>query len=296
MKDLGNQHYQYDMNGTKVILSGNNERHGVISLTRPEFNEEIVQSESTFLLNIYRLTSRGEFRGLARKEPFSVSNANESGITLQFPQTEVHPLNMEAEYAVHNDSVIDLTVSIEAKQELEDYEVFISSYMHGSFEPYVILPIWPGKEADEDMLLYKVEDQPLLKGYYLYFPRDDKAAHALFDGRWIDRTKNQRIIEAVAGPMYGKPIAIMSNGHLSIIQMAETEECPGTLVTYSSDDQSDPIYRHHATYFSLFGSDLTVGEKRQTRIRQVIRPGKPDLQDVLELYEQFTKDSSVQSV
>lgn len=296
MKELGNQQYLYQFNDSEVILSGDNERHGIISMKRPEFQDEIIQSERTFLLNLYRLNSRGEFRGLARREPFIVSEASESGITLQFPPTEVNPLNMKAAYSVHNDSVIDLTVSIESEQDLADYEVFISSYMHGSFEPYTIIPTWPGKEADEDMLLYKVEDQPLLKGYYLYFPRDDKAVHNLFDGRWIDRSKNKRIIEAVAGPMYGKPIAIMANEHLSIIQMAEVNECPGTLITYSSDDQSDPIYKHHATYFSLFGNDIQAGEKRQTRIRQVIRPGKPNLQDVLKLYEQFTKDTKLQSV
>lgn len=285
MEASGNYQYRYASNGTEMILEANPDKHGIVSLIRPELSDNLVQP-NIFLMNLYRLNSSGVFRGLARSEPFTVTEPDSRTITLHFGETEVHPLQMQATYTVHNENVIDLDLSLKSAQALSKYEVFVSSYFHHAVQPHAVIPHWPGKTADEDMLLYKLEDQPFYKGHYIYLPRDDRAVHSFFDGRWHDNN-GARIIEMVAGPSYGKPLAVMTNDDLTIIQMAAPDECAGILITYASTDKDDDINHHNACYFSLIGDDLSVGEQRHARMRQVIRTGRLGLQEIMQEYDHF---------
>ncbi|RKN85681.1 hypothetical protein [Paenibacillus ginsengarvi] len=274
---------------TELVLGADKERHGLVSMRLPGTGFDIVR-EPYYALNLYRIMYDRRLQGIARYEPFTVRELSERGVTLHFTPTEVNPCEMEAVYEIKDDSTIDLTVTVEAFRPASKFEITVSSYFDFALEPYIVFPNWPGRTDSADMLLHKVEDHPLIKGHYVYFPRDNEAGHTRLDGRWLNEKTGLPIAPFVTGPFYGKPVALMSDGAVSIVQMADPDECAAIGTTYSSAEDADSIRRHNALYFTLFGADLRTGERRTARLRQHVLTGRPELTPVLEAYTDFNKN------
>ncbi|MBP1994205.1 hypothetical protein [Paenibacillus eucommiae] len=278
--------YTIEFPESRLILGADQQRHGIVSLQMQEISGELIR-EPYFGLNVYRLMSSGKLMGVARYEPFRVTSFASNRLVLEWEAQDAHPCNMVATYEAINESVLDFTLSVEALQQLESYEVSISSYFDFSWEPFAVISSWPGKNDDADMRLIKMEDHPYIKGYYFCLPRDQKAAHIRTDGRWADAATGQMIAHHVIGPCYGRPIAIMASQEGYVVQMTDPEHCLAIDVTYASPDTEDDIMKHNATYLNLFGENLQPGDKRSARIRQVLCKGEVNLSDVLDLYHEF---------
>ncbi|MFC3767405.1 hypothetical protein ACFOSW_01865 [Paenibacillus sp. GCM10012303] len=282
----GDKRYSFRLDDTDIVLGADKGKHGLVSCRVPGIGYDLVR-EPYYVLNLYRIMNEGRLRAIARNEPFVVSEETASGIRLQWEPTEANPCRMEAVYTIADASTIDLSITIEAVKPLSGHELTISSYFDFLLEPYAVLPNWPGKKDDSDLHLLKVEDHPYIKGHYVYFPRDNEAAHTHLDGRWLDEKSGKPIAHFVTGPYYGRPIAVMGNEDVHVVQMADPAECGAIGITYSSPEENDSIRRHNALYFTLFGGQLQAGDRREARMRQVILSGKPSLDRLLELYKQF---------
>lgn len=282
----GDKRYSFRLENADMVLGADNGKHGLVSHRVPGIGYDLVR-DPYFVLNLYRIMNEGRLRAIARQEPFVVSEESASGIRLQWEPTEANPCRMEAAYTIVDASTIDLILTIEAMKPLSGHELTVSSYFDFLLEPYAVLPRWPAKTDDSDMHLLKVEDHPYIKGHYVYFPRDNEAAYTHLDGRWLDEKSGKPIAHFVTGPYYGRPIAVMGNEDVHVVQMADPAECGAIGITYSSPEESDSIRRHNALYFTLFGGDMQAGDRRTARLRQVTVTGKPNLEQLLGLYKQF---------
>ncbi|MFB9756881.1 hypothetical protein ACFFNY_35390 [Paenibacillus hodogayensis] len=287
-QQAGEQRYTLRARDTAVVLGADRQRHGLVSLTAPGLERNVVR-EPYFALNLYRIMHGGRLAAIARYEPFELVYATESGLKLAWQPTEANPCRLEAEYTIVDEATVDLKLFLEAQQPLSNYELTVSSYFDFALEPYSVVPSWPGKTAEDDLLLLKLEDHPYIKGHYVYLPRDNSAAHTLLDGRWLDEKSGRPIAHFVTGPCYGVPAAVMGTESLHIVQAARPDECRAIGITYSSPDESDIIRQHNALYFTLFGGDLEPGDRRTAAIRQTLVAGPPTLASVRRVYESLTE-------
>ncbi|MEF3302258.1 hypothetical protein [Paenibacillus sp. GYB003] len=278
--------FRFRIGETEAVLGADKEKHGLVSLRAPGANVELVR-EPYFALNLYRIMYDRRLHGIARHEPFHVRSRTERGIALEWEATDVNPCRLEAVYELADEATIDLTVSLEARRPASKYEITVSSYFDFALEPYAVIPTWPGKTAGADLLLHKVDDHPLLKGHYVYFPRDNEAGRTRMDGRWLNEKTGLPIAPFVTGPFYGKPVALMAGAGIQVLQMADPAECSAIGTTYASPDEADSIRRHNALYFTLFGGDLRPGDRRTARMRQTVLTGEPAANPVLERFETF---------
>lgn len=278
----------FHVGNTTIVLGADKEKHGLASLRRPEVGFDLVR-EPYFALNLYRIMYDRRLHGIARYEPIRVTAESARGLVLEWEPTEVNPCRVEAAYELVDEATIDLTVSIESARAASEFEITISSYFDFALEPYAVIPRFPGKLDDADMLLHKVEDHPLIKGHYVYLPRDNKGGHTRLDGRWLNEKTGLPIAPFVTGPFYGRAIAVMGNRDVSAIQLADPAECAAIGITYSSPEENDNIRKHNALYFTLFGGDLQPGDRRTARMRQVVKAGEATLEGVLEAYNQFIR-------
>lgn len=279
---------RHELNGgrTRFILGADSARHGLVSMQTADSTFNFVR-EPYFALNLYRLMSGGRLKAIARQEPFRIAASTAERLTLEWNETEQHPVRTTASWSLADPDTIDLDLSIEALQSLPDYEISISSYFDFALEPYTVISRWPGKTEANDLRLLKVEDHPYIKGYYVCFPRESRSAHLRTDGRWRDEKTGSMIAHHVFGPYFGRAIAIMAQPGQYIVQMTDPRHCNAIDTTYSSPDKEDSIMRHNALYFNLFGEDLQPGDRRTTRIRQVLCQGEVNLESVLALYDSF---------
>lgn len=276
----------FHVGNAAIVLGADKEKHGLASLRRPEADFDLVR-EPYFALNLYRIMYDRRLHGIARYEPISVKSQNDRGLVLEWEPTDINPCRIEAVYDIVDESTIDLTVSIEAARAASKYEISVSSYFDFALEPYAVIPKWPAKTDEADMLLHKVEDHPLIKGHYVYLPRDNEGGHTRLDGRWLNEKTGLPIAPFVTGPFYGRAAAVIGSKDLNVIQLADPAECSGIGVTYSSEEENDSIRKHNALYFTLFGGDLRPGDKRTARMRQVTAAGEANLESTLGFYKAF---------
>lgn len=272
---------------TEIGFGADKDKHGLVSLRRPEASFDLVR-EPYFALNLYRIMCDRGLQAIARTEPFLLASQRQREMTLHWEATEANPCRIEAVYTIVDAAAIDLTISIEAVRRADDYEITVSSYFDFALEPYAIIRKRGGAAGSADLLLHKLEEHPLIKGHYVYLPRDNESGRTRMDGRWLNKKNGLPIASFVTGPFYGKAAAVMGAKELHVIQMADPKECGAIGMTYASPDEHDGIRQHNALYFTLFGGDLAPGDKRTARMRQVVQTGAAKLDSVLALYGEFT--------
>jgi hypothetical protein len=271
----------------RIELGDSAERHGVIELVTGENHPNAVRKH--FLMNLYRLFSTGKCWTIPRKEPFE-SHRTETGLILDWQPTATLPVSMRATYEVQNSGAdLDLTIWVQAEQDLPAFEVLTSSYFHLDYEPHCVLALPDhGGESSTKPQLWKVEDHPYLHGLYTHIKRDENAIATRLDGRW-NKPDGSSIAPASHGADYAWPVNVMHNPHLKnaggedgifIVQTAQRADCDSVLMTYRGDPQQDHIADHNATYLSLFCRDLAKGEEAAVKVHQAVRCGSPTVETI----------------
>lgn len=282
-----NKTWHNEQKNIGLKLGATKERHGVVSLSTGENQPEVVR-DPYFLMNIYRVLADKKLWTVARDEPFTTEQ-REDGITLHWQSNETLPLEMRAVYTVEKSGDLTLNFWVRAARGLEGLEISVSSYFDFAYEPFGVLDIVSQDDARQSQpILWKAEDQTFVRGHYIHLPRDDKGTLLRLDGRWND-DNGKTIAPAVYGPEYAWPVAVMAAQNLEnenddsgvfVVQSTTREVCAAISLTYSSDNEKDNIRNHNATYFSLFGESLKIGEERQATICQTVLRGKPTLENI----------------
>ncbi len=276
--------YRFSDGQAEVVLDAAGERNGVVRLVPGGGSADDLVHPRLFLLNCYRLLAQGRLLAIARQQP--VRGAWQDGqVVLRWQPTDVHPVAMTVAYRVTLPDTIDVTVDVEAQAPLAGYEVFFSSYFAFDFDPYLLFPRWAGRP--EDPALVRLEAHPYIYGNYVVAPRDDEAARQRLDGRWR-QPDGRPVARWSVLQYYARPVGVMAREGLYVVQMAEPEQCLSVNASYvDRQNPNDPIAKHSALYFGLFGQDVAPGQRLRTRLRQVVVREPLRLERVLELYDAF---------
>ena len=130
------------------------------------------------LLSIYRLLDRShrylpDGRDWACRTRLSDDGAAE----VAWAADEAHPFDMTATYRWSGPGTLDLTLGVSAKGVLRGFEVFLASYFHG----FPRCSVRARREGGEAAAWLATDPAA---GTWQMFPRDERAAGLIADGRW----------------------------------------------------------------------------------------------------------------
>jgi len=179
---------------------------------------------------------------------------------------------------------IDADIEVEGHGSYADYELLFSNYV----APELRGGLFVKRElfgSTDDCERIAVTDSPVFRGMYTFFPRDERAANVMTDGRG---QRGRHYWRVACGRPYACPMALAANDSMLVALMGRPQDVSSVGVTYWADDDSaDGVAQHHAQYLSLFARDLHPGEGWRTRVRLALGHESPDPHDQLALFESF---------
>lgn len=222
------------------------------------------------LLSFYRVfTTNQRYGESMRSVPSTTELINAKTLKSVWNADEAHPFVLSAIYQWKDPQTLDLHISVEAKQTLPNFEIFLSSYLTNKFpEAHVYTQT---EEGD------KFLSTPPEIGVWHAFPRDEQAISIIRDGRW---TIPPDPVDWVIRPFYKEPIIYRMNNetNLSVVHMALKEDC---FAIFTPDTGET----HYSMYFSLFGKTLETGQIASTTVRMIIAP--MNVEQILKSYQEF---------
>jgi hypothetical protein len=164
-----------------------------------------------------------------------------------------------------SDNAIDCTIDVASYAAYADYELMMSAYFAEGFKPGAYIgPGVRGPVAEIEQV--RPVAAPFLRDLYLAFPRDERAANILTDGRW---QRGRHLTRFAPVRYYAIPFGFYSHQAtgLDILLMSRAEDVFAVSMAYHSDDPTDDVGQHRSLYLSLFGRDLDPGQRVQTAVR-----------------------------
>lgn len=260
--------FSFDTGLYKGVLHAGKTPQGLVSLIDKSRNLELAHAPGIF--SFYRLLSANHrWHGDFRDRPVTAALQEDGSVLVQWHPQDEFPVAMRARFAWTNASTLDLTLAFTPTIPMRDVEVFLSSYIHPLFkaavfaDPTFMLPGSPGF-----LPVDVTSETDLLYGTYLAFPRDQRAAQVIYDGRW---EKGQHPVHFAVTRFYHVPMALKAESleGLGLLFMAKRDDCLAVEMPYNREPD-DPISAHSSVYFSLFGEDLPVKQERMAHLRLVL--------------------------
>jgi len=222
------------------------------------------------LLNFYRVFTTNQRYGESVRGVVSKAELVD-GKTLKivWDADESRPFILTAIYQWKNPEMLDLYISVEAKQTLPNFEIFLSSYLTEKFpESYVYAQT---EEGD------KFLSTPMDAGFWQVFPRDEQAIPIIQDGRW---TIPPSPVDWAVRPFFKEPIIYRVNDDtkLAVVHIARKEDCFAVLTPHVGE-------KHYSMYFSLFGKTVEGGQTVSTTVRMIIAPMSEE--QIFKAYQEF---------
>ena len=213
----------------------------------------------------------------------------ENGATLTWPPTFQHQAKLCATFSVKEPDCIDLDIAVVGCTYYRDYELLISNYVAPSLRGGLFVKE-PGDALDGGPEKVMVTSSPVYQGMYPFFPRDERAAHVMTDGRG---QKGRWHWQVVCGRPYAFPLGFASDGRVDVLLMGRPEDVSAVGVTYSGNgERCDGVARHHALYLSLFGRDLHPGEGWRTQVRLVVGAYGNRVEKLVSAFERFREEKA----
>jgi hypothetical protein len=214
---------------------------------------------------------------------------HKDGALLVWKPTLTHQVKTSALFTIKDPNIIDLDLSIEGYAFYPDYELLFSNYvaedLHGGL--FVRKSEFSN---DGEFERIEVTDNPAFHGMYPFFPRDERAAHIMTDGRG---QKGRWYWRVLCGRRYAFPMCFATDKRVHVNLMGRPEDVSSVGVTYAAKGESyDGVARHHALYLSLFGRDLHPGDGWHTQVRLVVSAHENQPDAPLSTFEQFIKETA----
>jgi hypothetical protein len=232
-----------------------------------------------FGLSLFRVYARDACLTELRAIPPSVERRDD-GARLTWAPTLRHQAKVELTMTVAEPNIIDLDISVEGYAHYRDYEILLSNYVAPGFAAGAYVRADDFNDPTPEQI--RLVDHPAFHGMYNFFPRDDKAANILTDGRgrrgrWYWRT--------AIGRLFATPMCFFSDQTVDVVMMARPEDVSAVGVTYAGDEEHDPTADHRGMYLTLFGRDLHPGQGRRTRARLLVDDFKASAATHQQLYD-----------
>ncbi len=240
----------------------------------PELEISVDPTKLPGLLNFYRVfTTHHRYGESMRGIPSTTELINGQTLKVVWNEDEEHPFVLSAVYQWKNPQTLDLNISVEAKETLPNFEIFLSSYLTDKFpESYVYAQTEEG---------HTFLPTPVDAGVWQVFPRDAQAITMIQDGRW---SIPPNPVDWAIRPFFKEPIIyrVNSETNLAVVQMANKNNCFAILTPHAGET-------HYSMYFSLFGKTLEIGETVTTPVRMIIAPMNEDA--ILKSYYDFLAET-----
>jgi hypothetical protein len=276
--------FVFDTGSLKGSLIGTEKTQGINSLIDTNTNIEIAKSPGLF--SFYRLLSvnqrwADDFR-YRQKTSQVLSDGSVQTVWEHVPD---YPVDLTANFRWINKNTLDLGITFSPKIMMRNVEVFLSNYINNDFKGYVYADktfMLPGKAAFLPADVGGVND--FLYGTYLAFPRDQRSAQIVYDGRW---EKGLHPVHFSVTRFYKHPMFLKKDqaSKLCVLIMAKRDDCFSLEMSYNREPE-DNISNHSSVYFSLFGEDMEADAVWKTVVRLVVDVDI-DEEKALELYREF---------
>ena len=267
-----------------------NNRHRIRELVHKQTGDRVSPEEGMMdqagSFTLFRTYARNAWlMELRAVEP--VVTRHEDGATLLWSPNIEHQVKTTARFTIREPNIIDLDLSVEGYCHYPDYELLFSNYVAPEMAGNLFVKRGAAGSGEHERI--SVADNSAFHGMYIFFPRDERAAHIMTDGRG---QRGRWYWRAALGRDYACPMGAAGNGRTSVLLMGRPEDVSAVGVTYSAEGENyDGVARHHALYLSLFGRDLHPGEAWRTQVRlAVCRDGTDD--DTLGAYGSFINEVS----
>jgi len=264
--------YHFDTGALRGALRSQGRSRGLTSVVESASGAAIARDYGLF--SHYRLLDNRTRYGHAAWDWASEARGLPGGaVEVRWSADDEHPFDMKAVYRWTARNTLDVTTSVVPQRALERFEVFLASYFQGFATSRVYVEGCPETDGKPGFLEAK-------KAYanWQMFPRDDRAAEIIRDGRW---QRPPHPVQWKIMPRLAAPLAMRCDAEtgLTALVMAPATDCFAVATPYGEEG-------HRSLYLSMFGHDLDADELATTHARLVIDRAITDDQAVA-LYEAY---------
>jgi len=225
------------------------------------------------LLNYYRVfTTNHRYGESMRAIPSDATLEAPDTLRVHWPADADRPFELTGVYHWVAPDTVDLETIVEAKEHLQEFDVFIASYLS---ERFPVSSVYVKGDDDKKAFITAEPEH----GVWQAFPRDADAVRIIKDGRW-DIPPSP--VDWAVRPELAAPIIHRRNEAtgLTVAMMARAEDC---FAVFTPDRGEG----HYSMYLSLFGKTLEAGDTARARIRMIIGPLNDDA--LLKRYKEFKR-------
>ncbi|MCL4854993.1 MAG: hypothetical protein KJZ78_26835 [Bryobacteraceae bacterium] len=230
------------------------------------------------LLTFYRIfTTNRRYGESARARPSNARVLPDGALHVLWPASDEHPYTMTAIYRWRDEETLDLETTVEAKAELPDFEIFLSSYLGARFP---VTSVYVKHLEGGGSAGFMTAETAY--GTWQVYPRDEKALSLVKDGRWTipPNPVDWAIMPELAAPLVHRR---EPETGLVVALMAPAEDCFAAF----TPERDEP---HRSMYLSLFGKTLQAGETARARVRLVVSDVLDDA-GIVARYEEYVKET-----
>lgn len=207
-------------------------------------------SRSMGLFSPYRLLDAANRYGPAAWDwPSTARLLDDGAVEVSWAADDAHPFDLRAVYRLSAGDALDLTLTVTAKRELKDFEIFLASYFDGFASAYAHTAggLVEARKADGD---------------WHAWVRDDAAWNLVTDGRW---KRPPSPVEWVNRGKLAGPMALRrdADSGLAALVMSPPGDAFAVLMPYGEES-------HRSLYVSLLGKTIAPGKSATARARLVI--------------------------
>lgn len=218
--------------GTSVSGGGRANRHG--------------------LLTLYRVFTRNHRHGTAAYDWKEREMAVEDGaVVMRWAASGERPFRLQARYTFPEPRCAELEVTVEAMEDLVDFEVQVASYFDAGF-PDAAVRVGDGRFVSS----------PRELGTWHAFPRDDRAREIIADGRW---SHGPSPVDFVMRPEFSTPVSLRR--HPSGLEAVLSSPPGDCFAIYTAHDGE----AHYSNYHALFGRTVKAGESATAKVSLRLR-------------------------
>lgn len=261
--------YRVDTGVVEGVLGLEGHSHGLNPLTAKGSGLRL--SGPPGLLDFYRVfTTNQRHVESMRALPRETRLESPDTLRVHWPAADGRAYALTGVYQWKTPDTLDLEVIVEAKADLPDFEMFLSSYLSSEFP---VSSVYTRTEEGTRTLVTAGEEA----GPWQAFPRDTAATAMVKDGRW---NIEPNPVDWAMRDAYALPLIIRRNegSGFAVAVMTRPEDCFALLTPREGD-------AHYSMYLSLFGRTLRAGETATAHVRMVF--GALDDASVLKRYEAF---------
>jgi hypothetical protein len=178
----------------------------------------------------------------------------DGSVEAHWPSAADRPFELTAVYRWVAPGTLDVETIVQARTNLTNFESFLASYFSTGFTNASVNVRSNGQA--------RLEAAAKNDGTWQAFPRDDKAAAIIQDGRWkFPPSPVDWVIRTPLANPLGVRRGVVNN--LDAVLMSPPGDCFAVLTPFETDP-------HRSMYLSLFGRDLKSGDIAHARARLVI--------------------------